>query len=286
MSRAKRFLIVIATVLWVAASASSDQVFDPALEKIQEDSSIQTGDLLFWGTTNMDSVIIQKFTEGAYSHAGVFWRDSDGRLWLYETHPREGLRRSLIENQFQANEKKKLVAMALVRYNGRLDRAALEERLKDFWEHRDQIAFDQSMALEPGGDFKALLRGERLSLYCTEFIYRLYEGAYSGPVFFENDYPRVYMQRDILAAVPVDQEILYEFQQWLGIRPVEQFQKWLTSHKSQVLITANGMLRGGGFKPVFQAADPARFRAWARRFLDYEGGKVQEKQGADSPPVV
>lgn len=263
----KRFILCV----WLQASvllscASSEDILDQFLNELKS-KQVQTGDLVFWALNKMDSVLIQKFTEGPFSHAGVLEVDPDGKLWIYDVYPGMGLRKSVLENQFGA-ERANLVALALVRYKGNLDRSEIKKRLDGFWARRAQIQFDQSMALEEGGDYGALLKGDNLSLYCTEFVYRVFEGAAMGIPLYENDYPRVYKQKDLFSTVPADAEIIYEFQRGLGVHSVEQFQKWLTSHKSRILISANGMIRGSGFEIIFQVRDTQRLKSWSRRLLD------------------
>lgn len=263
------FMFVFIFISGFQTSFPEEQVEDVLFDVINhlKDLNVQTGDLLFWSSNEIDSVLIQRFTEGVYSHAGILSVTPDGKIVIYDVHPGDGLRRSYIENHFGLDQGK-LVSMAVVRYKGILDRQEISKRLDEFWARRAQIQFDQSMALEEGVDYASLLRGENLSLYCTEFIYLLYDGASSGPVFFENDYPRVYLKKDLITSIPMDSEIISEFKLWLGIRPVEQFQKWLTSHQSQVLISANGMLRPGGFEILYEKHDRERLKPWAIRLLE------------------
>jgi hypothetical protein len=272
----KKFFYSMLIVVFLSSFQSAlpdeqtEDVFLDVLGHLKE-LNIQTGDLLLWSTNEIDSMFIQKFTEGSYSHAGVLSVDADGKILIYDVYPGQGLRKSYIENHFGLDQGK-LVSMAVIRYKGTLDRDGLVKRLDQFWARKNQIQFDQSMALEEGDDYGALLNGKSLSLYCTEFIFRLYEGIYQGTDFFENDYPRVYMKKDIFQTVPWDSEIFNEFGRWMGVRPVEQFQKWLTSHKSQVLICANGMLRAGGFEVLYEKQDKTRLKPWGMRLLEISQG--------------
>ena len=228
---------------------------------------IQTGDLLFWATNEIDSCLIQKFTDGPYSHAGIFSVAPDGTILMYDVHPMGGVRRSSSQDFFGVDQSK-VVSMAVVRYKGTVNREDLLKRLDQFLARKDQVIFDQSMALEGGSGYLALLQGKKLALYCTEFVYRLYEGIYSGPVFFENDYPLIYGKRDIFRSMPEDAEIYGEFKQWIGVNPVQRFQEWLTSHKSRVIISANGMLRGGGFEVLYEKSDKTRLKSWAVQLFE------------------
>jgi len=248
------------------AEESGHDLLTDAINRAKE-MNIQTGDLFLWATNEMDSVLVQKFTEGPYSNAGVLSVEADGKILLYLVYPGQGLIRSPIEDYFR-NERDSLVSVAVVRYKGTLDSKDVSRRLDQFWLRKDQIEFDRSMALEPGMDYAALLNGRNLYLYCTEFIYRLYEGIMTGPVFFENDFQRVYMQKETFQAVTADSEILEQFKRWVGVQPGEQFQRWLTEHKSQILISPNGMLRGGGFDVLFEKKDKSRFKPWALKLLE------------------
>lgn len=229
--------------------------------------NVQTGDLLFWATNEIDSVLIQKFTDGPYSHAGILSVAPDGEILMYDVNPVGGVRRSLSKENFGVDPAK-LVHIAVVRYKGTLNREELLRRLEIVWIKKSQIQFDQSMGLEGGMDYAALLNGKKLSLYCTEFVYRLYEGIYSGPAFYENDYERIYSKKNIFNNTPEDSEIYDQFKRWQGANPVERFQEWLMAHKSRVIISANGILRAGGFEVIYEKSDTTHFQLWALKLLE------------------
>jgi hypothetical protein len=238
------------------SSWAEQDILERFLDRVKKET-VQSGDVIFWALSQRDSVIIQRFTEGVYSHAGILWVDEEGKIWILDVIPGEGLQRSSLENHF-VKDRSDLIELALVRYKGPLDREEITRRLKEFWSRKNQIKFDHSLALEEGQDYAALINGKVLSLYCTEFVYRVYEGIFSGPPFFENDYPKVYQEKDAFDFISADIQVAYELERLMGIRPEEQFEKWLTSHKSQVIISANGMLRGGGFTVLFEVQDRER----------------------------
>lgn len=272
----KKYLIM--AFCFISTMASSENIAEH-FNSILKQEIIKTGDVIVWGTNEMDSVIIQKFTEGPYSHAGIIWKDEEGKDWLLEISSNEGLMRTSIDKMFVSNPQS-LTAVALLRYKGKLDEFKITERIKEFWNRKSQIKFDRSFGMNEKENYAALLKGESVSLYCTELIYWIYEGLTDGPVCFQNDYDRVYLQKDLFGSVPVDQEILYQFQQWLGIKPVEQFQNWLMAHKGQALISVNGMIRSNGFKVVGELKEPGNFKSWAVRFLQNKAEGEKDKNAS------
>jgi hypothetical protein len=259
------FFICVGLFSSVPRLWAEQDLLEKFLDQLKKES-VQTGDLVFWASNAMDSVLIQRFTEGPFSHAGIVWIDENGKNWIFDVDPKIGLSQVSLEKLF-GEERNQLIALALVRYQGRLDRKEIAQRLTEFWKRKNQIKFDHSMTLEEKKDYAALLMGEPLSLYCTEFIYRIYEGAFAGPPFFENDFLRVYTQKDALKSILSDQGAAQQFQILLGVRPAEQFEKWLMSHQSQILISTNGMIRGGGFEVLFDVQDRERLKPWAKKIL-------------------
>ena len=267
------YFAVILLILQISGSVRAQYIYiaDKMLMDLENSKNmIKTGDLFLWGSKNMDSVIIQKFTDGPYSHAGIIWRDSLNYLWLIDVHPGTGLRRQLLRD-FLDKQRRELVSVAIVKYKGDIDREEIKRRLDAFWQNKANVKFDRAMALEKGKDFNALMRGEELSLYCTEFILRIYEGVLTGKKIFENDYQRVYDKKEILNMISdMDEEIIREFQFWLGLNHIELFEKWLTAHRQPVLISANGMIRSDAFEIIFTYEDFAYLKSGARKFLELD----------------
>lgn len=271
-------------VMFVHPLSAREPVVAQFLSQLKEkDYQIQTGDLLLWSSGEIDSIIIQKFTDGPYSHAGIIWVDRNNKAWLVDVHPGVGIRKEDLV-RFIDKHDRKFLSLALVHYKGSLDRHQVSERILSFVKRKDQIKFDQSMGLEEGADYRALREGQLLRLYCTELIYRIYEGLAIGAPVFENDYDRVYDKKELIAAIPqYDQDVIFQFQKWLGLKPVEQFKQWITSHQSQVLISVNGMLRSGGYDTLVELKNPIVLMPWAVKFLKYDpnmtpGGEAEEEK--------
>ena len=68
----------------------------------------------------------------------------------------------------------------------------------------------------------------------------------------------------------MDEEIIREFQFWLGLNHIELFEKWLTAHRQPVLISANGMIRSDAFEIIFTYEDFAYLKSGARKFLELD----------------
>ncbi|MDP3979846.1 MAG: YiiX/YebB-like N1pC/P60 family cysteine hydrolase [Chlamydiota bacterium] len=265
------WIVLFCMILFNEISANENDICNQFSRGLgSSEYQLQTGDLIIWASGDMDSVIIQKFTEGDYSHVGMIWIDPINRLWLVDVHPGLGLRRQLLDD-FLIHQRNKLVAIAAIRFKGELDREEIKRRIEMFWQRKDQISFDQGFAIEPDMNYASLLEGKAIRLYCTEFVYFVYEGASSGAKIFVNDYDRVYEKKNIFEKIQnLDQDIINEFQFWLGIKPVEQFQIWLTSHQVQVLLSVNGMLRTGSYEFVYEMKDKSSLKPGAKKFLELD----------------
>src|SRR5574341_1766413 len=109
-----RWYCFISLFFSLAGAWDDEDFLETFLDRLKTES-VQTGDLIFWALNQMDSVLIQRFTEGPYSHAGIVWVDENGKNWVFDVDPKGGLRQSPLENLF-SEERNQLIALALVRY--------------------------------------------------------------------------------------------------------------------------------------------------------------------------
>lgn len=209
---------------------------------------LRTGDLVFWSNTSMDSLIIQELTDGPYSHCGMIYEDRLGKIWVLDAFPRSGLRVLTLEDYLEPRGNVQWINIALIRYRGALNGAILRRWIEALINARDHFVFDRKMIYEPSDlDITNPMKHKR-PLYCAELIHGVLSAAAHNRVIYENDFGRVMAKWDRLGSrasrkglSPVDLVKLFYMRLYL---------KDLRNHRNKVLITPNGLLRGGSFETV------------------------------------
>jgi hypothetical protein len=224
----------------------------------------QTGDILLWSNTSIDSLTIQALTDGDYSHCGLIYRDSESKVWVMDIHPKSGLR-LLPLDEYVHPKNFELVNIGLMRYRGKLNQDLIKVYIDRLLSHKDRIRFDGSM-VDEGLDLDLdLLEKNSYSLYCSELVYKILMHCTSGAVLYENDYDRVMNKWAILSSSktilnPFDSVKLFFFNFHL---------KKLKTHSNKILISPNGFVRSGAFnilKEIRDLAEPHRVKKFLARF--------------------
>lgn len=236
------------------------------------EKQLRTGDILLWTTTSMKSVLIQEMTDGPYSHCALLYRNSDGRVWVLDTYPHQGLRYMPLDYYLEPQEHP-MVKIGIMRYRGDLNLSLLEKRFQTLVKHKEQIGFDNKMVYD-GSKFDLNNLGQKpYEIYCAELIFEILKDCTLNSGLYENDYDRVMTKWEIFSAegkrkdLPLVNTVkLFYLKSYLGK---------LKEDSNKVLISPNGFIRSGAFKLINEIQGPVEIGA-VKKYL----GRMPKIPGA------